>query len=160
MRRKFRHENMRSQTLILVLLALFLFIPAIVCAEDASEWTIRGQAAIDAGKYSDALGYFNNALAVDKNYASALSGKAVALNALGDYSDALDAANQSLALRSQDNNGLNAKALALFNLQRYDEAVVAYDNLFVVQINNIDAVLQPGLRVPDDKQFSPCGGLV
>jgi len=135
---------MRSHILILVLLAAFLLIPVIVCAEDATEWTTRGQAALDAKNYPDALTYFNNALALDNNYASALSGKAVALNALGNYTNALDAANQSLAIRSQDQNGLNAKALALFNLQRYGEAVVAYDNLLVVQVNNMDAYCKQG----------------
>ena len=41
------------------------------------------------GDYTDALVYFNNAIALDKNFAPAFSGKAVALNAVGKYAHAL-----------------------------------------------------------------------
>jgi tetratricopeptide (TPR) repeat protein len=126
---------MQRKTLMLVLLALFLLIPA-VQAEDTLEWTTRGLAANDAGKYSDAITYFNNALAQDAYYTTALSGKAAALNALGDYTGALDAADKTLTNRSQDQRALNARALALFRLQRYNESIVAYNTLFTVyQIN-------------------------
>lgn len=128
---------------MLFLLALFLLIPA-VQAEDSLEWTTRGLAALDAGKYSDALTYFNNALAQDQKYASALSGKAVALNALRDYTGALDAADKALAIRSLDQQALNAKALALLRLQRYNESAVAYNNLFVFQINIPEAYCNQG----------------
>ena len=126
---------MQKKTLILSILVLFLLIP-VVQAEDAVEWTTRGLAALDAGKNSDALTYFNNAIAQDKNYATALSGKATALNALGDYKGALDAADKSLALRTQDERALNARALALFNLKRYNESAIAYNTLFTMyQVN-------------------------
>ena len=142
-RRKFRHENMQKKTLILILLAFFLVIPA-VHAEDALEWTTRGQASLDAGDYAGALNYFNNALALDKNYASALAGKAVALDALQDYTNALSAANQALAIRSLDQNALSARAFALFKLQDYNGSVTAYDTLFTVQINHPDAYCNQG----------------
>ena len=54
---------MRYTILILSLLVLLLFMPA-VQAEDTNEWTALGNSALDAGKYSDALTYFNNALAL------------------------------------------------------------------------------------------------
>jgi len=134
---------MKSKMLIPVLLVVFLLIPAVL-AEDTSEWNTYGQAALNAGKYPDAIKYFDNALAQDKTYVSAMTGKAIALIALGQYDAALDMANQSLSLRSQDPNAINARAYALFKLNRYDESVAAYNVLFTVQLNRADAYCNQG----------------
>jgi tetratricopeptide (TPR) repeat protein len=134
---------MKSKMLIPVLLVVFLLIPAVL-AEDTSEWNTYGQAALNAGKYADAIRFFDNALAQDKTYVSALTGKATALNALGQYDAALDTANQSLAFRSQDPNAMNARAYALFELGRYNESIDAYNTLFTVQLNHADAYCNQG----------------
>ncbi len=96
---------MRRTILILFFLALFLLVP-LVQAADTNELVALGNAALDAKKYSEALTHFNNALAQDAKHATALSGKATALNALGNFSAALEAADASLALRSS--RGLSA----------------------------------------------------
>ena len=49
----------------------------------------EGQYALTAGNYAEALTYYNNALALDSKYGSALSGKAVALNGLLRYTEAI-----------------------------------------------------------------------
>ena len=135
---------MRSKLLIVGLLLAILIIP-VVQAEDANEWTVRGWAALDAGQYSNALTYFNNAIALDKNSASAFSGKAVTLNAIEDYTGALDAATGALAINAKNEKALNARAYALFKLPRYNESVLAYDALFaVVDVNTPDAYCNQG----------------
>ena len=111
----------------IVLLIILVLVPA-VAAEDALEWYTRGQNAATAGNYADAVTYYNNALSLDPSYVLALSGKAVALNALGQYSAALDSANAALAIRTSSDT-LNARAYALYKLGRYDEAVAAYVNV-------------------------------
>ncbi len=73
---------MKSKIVFLVLLIVFLLIPA-AHAEDSLDWYTKGQYALSFGNYAEALTYFNNAIALDKNFAPALSGKAVALNGLG-----------------------------------------------------------------------------
>ena len=125
---------MRRKAFIFVLLAALLLIPA-VYADDAQDWNTKGQYAITVGDYADAITYFNNALAIDQNLVSAISGKAVALNGLGRYSDALSSAQQALAFRSSDPVSLNAEAYALYKLGRWDESVAAYNLLFKVQPN-------------------------
>ena len=70
---------MRSKTIILVVLLAILAIPC-VHAEDAQDWYTKGQNAATVGNYADALTYYNNALALDTNYASAMAGKAATLN--------------------------------------------------------------------------------
>ncbi len=135
---KFRHETMRSTILILILLFLPLFIPA-VPAEDAMEWYTKGQNARTVGDYASALTYYNNALQLDKNLATAYAGKAAALNMLGRYSEAIESADSALAIKSMDPVALNARALALYRLNRYKESTVAYNNLFLVEQNRKDA---------------------
>lgn len=134
---------MQFKPLILVLAVVFLMLPAVL-AEDTSDWNTYGQAALNTGNYADAIKFFNNALAQDKNYVPALTGKAIALNALGQYDSALDLAKQSLSLRSTDPNALNARAFALFGLGRYNESVDAYNMLFTVQLNRADAYCNQG----------------
>ena len=91
---------MRSKIIILVVLFAILAIPA-VHAEDAQEWYTKGQNAAIVGNYADALTYYNNALALDKNFASAMAGKAMALNELGNYESAVNLSEQALAIKSR-----------------------------------------------------------
>ncbi|WP_292367899.1 tetratricopeptide repeat protein [Methanoregula sp. UBA64] len=110
-----------------LLIIILILVPA-VAAEDPLDWYTKGTNAAAAGNYADAVTYYNHALSLDPSYALALSGKAVALNALGQYSNALDAANAALAIRTSSDS-LNARAYALYKLGRYNEAIAAYLNV-------------------------------
>ena len=105
--------KMSAKAGILFLIILIL-VPA-VAAEDALDWYTKGQNAATSGDYSNALTYYNNALSLDPSYTLALTGKAVALNALGQYSAALDAANQALTIQTST-DAQNAQAYSLFEL--------------------------------------------
>jgi len=146
----------KSAKVSFLLIIILILIPA-VAAEDPLDWYTKGMNAATAGNYADAVTYYNHALSLDPSYALALSGKAVALNALGQYSDALDAANAALAIRTSADS-LNARAYALYKLGRYNEAIAAYVNVTkqgtptattyciladaYVQIGNPDAALK------------------
>ena len=95
------------------------------------------------GNYELAITYYDNALALDTQFASAYAAKAAALNALGQYTDALSAAQQALAIKS-DTTATNARAFALFKLGRYQESIDAYNQLFTVQTNQADAYCNQG----------------
>ncbi len=141
--REFRHEIMKSKALYIVLLLSLLLVPA-VNAEDALDLYTRGQYALTTGDYASALTYFDNAIALQSNYAAALSAKSVTLNFLQRYADAVSTADQAIALRPSDQNALNARAYGLFNLGRYAEAVTAYDALFATQALRADAYCNQG----------------
>ena len=134
---------MRTKIIILVILFAFVVIPC-VQAEDAQDWYTRGQSAVLAGNFADALTYYNNALDLDKNFASAMAGKAATLNELGKYGDAVTLSEQALAIKSLDPVALNARAYGLFQLRRYEESAAAYDKLFTVQTNRVDAYCNLG----------------
>src|SRR5665647_704704 len=113
---------MKSKALFLIFLLILLFIP-VVQAEDALDWYTRGQNAAMVGNYADALTYYNNALALDQNYAPALSGKAVALNNMGRYDEAINSADAAIAIRSSDQTALNARAYGLLKSGRYEDTI-------------------------------------
>src|SRR5512136_2590779 len=100
---------MRSAILILILLFSPLLVP-LAGAEDVQEWYIKGQNAMTVGDYPSAVTYYNNALALDRNYASAYAGRAMALNMMGKFTDAIASADSALALKSRDPVALNARA--------------------------------------------------
>jgi tetratricopeptide (TPR) repeat protein len=129
---------MRSTILILILLFSLLFVPAVL-AEDALDWYTKAQNALTVGNYPLAVTCYDNALQLDRNYASAYAGRAAALNMLERYREAIDSADSGLAIKSMDPVALNARALALFRLGRYEEAAAAYEKLFVVVQNRKEA---------------------
>lgn len=117
---------MKSSILILVLLFALLLMP-VVHAEDALEWYTKAQNAATVGDYSTAIAYYDRALALDKNYASAYAGRAAALNMAGRYGEAVASADSALAIKSMDPVALNARALGLYGLKRYEESAGAYE---------------------------------
>jgi tetratricopeptide (TPR) repeat protein len=129
---------MRSTILILIILFSLLLIPAVL-AEDSREWYTKAQNAQTVGDYSTAVTYYNKALELDKNFASAYAGKAAALNMLSRYAEAIDSADSSLAIKVMDPVALNARAFGLYKLRRYSEAAAAYDKLFIVEQNRKEA---------------------
>lgn len=124
---------------ILFIRVMFLLVVPVVQAEDALDWYMKGENAATIGKYTKAVIYYDNAIALDQKYAAALSGKAYALNQPGDFDGALDnTADRALAIKSGA-YALNQRAYALFKLECYNESVIAYDKLFMIQINLADA---------------------
>ncbi|MFZ1898293.1 tetratricopeptide repeat protein [Methanoregula sp.] len=117
----------------IVILIVILLVP-VVAGEDATEWYTKAQNAAMNGDYTDAVTYYNNAIALNPTYDTAYAGEAVALNELGQYSAALTAANQALAIRTSP-TALGARADALFYLGQYNDAIGAYTNYTAVVFN-------------------------
>ena len=135
---------MRVRTKAVILCILIMTIVSVVCAEDESEWIVKGDNAVTVGNYADAVTYYNYALALDKNNAVAMTGKAIADNYLGNYAEALSLANQALTITASSTKALNARAYALFKLQRYTDAVAAYNTLFPLDSTHADAYYYQG----------------
>ena len=135
---------MHVRTKAVILCILIITIVSVVQAEDTSEWITKGDNAVTVGNYADAVTYYNNALATDKNNALALTGKAIADNYLGNYAEAVSLADQALVLTASSTNALNARAYALFRLQNYADAVAAYNKLFTLDATHADAYYNQG----------------
>jgi tetratricopeptide (TPR) repeat protein len=104
-------RNMRSRTcilvMLLVILGIFVLPPATAAIPtDAAGWTALGYNLTDQQNYTEAFQAYDQAIALDPNYAPAWDGKADALNRANQYTaDPLGTLNLALA----DSN----KALAL-----------------------------------------------
>jgi tetratricopeptide (TPR) repeat protein len=148
-----------------IVILIFVLLVPVVAGEDATEWYTKAQNAAMNGDYTDAVTYYNNAIALNPTYDTAYAGEAVALNALGQYSSALTAANQALAIRTSP-TALGARADALFYLGQYNDAIGAYTNYTAVVFNQASAYcnlaysyVQEGNTTPALTAYSQCTNL-
>ncbi|WP_292427533.1 tetratricopeptide repeat protein [Methanoregula sp.] len=108
---------MRSSAIIFVMLLLvlsiFVLTPAAAAAPtDAAGWTALGRNLTDQKNYTEAFQAYDQAIALDPNYAAAWDGKADALNRANQYTAdplatlnmALANSNQALALNASSAN--------------------------------------------------------
>jgi tetratricopeptide (TPR) repeat protein len=130
---------------------MFFVIIPVVQAEDSLDWYIKGENAVVIGDYTSAATYYDNAIALDRKYTAAYSGKAFALNQMGDFAGALDAADQALDIKI-DIRALKERAFALFKLRRYNESVSAYDTFFTFQTNLAETYCNQGMAYDELNQ--------
>jgi tetratricopeptide (TPR) repeat protein len=103
---------------------------------------------MQSGRYEEALGYFDKALALDPNHDYALSSKGEALDRLGRHKEAVEYYERVLASNITDFYGSNMnKGISLLGLSRYPEAVEHFDELLAVNPNDIDALLNKGVAL-------------
>ena len=136
---------------IVFISVMFFVIVPVVQAEDAPDWYMKGENAVVVGDYTSAVTYYDNAIALDRKYTAAYSGKAFALNQMGNYAGALDAADQALDIKI-DIRALKERAYALFKLQRYNESVTAYDTFFTFQTNLAETYCNQGMAYDELNQ--------
>ena len=63
----------------------------------------KGKKLLDATKFEDALGFFEQALLLDQSDPELWNNKGVALRSMGRYDEALECFNKSLELDPKDN---------------------------------------------------------
>ena len=101
----------------------------------AKDWTDQGQFYLSQGQFSEALGAFDTATAIDPKYAFAWAGKSNALGNLGRLLEALDAANTALSIDSNFDKAWTAKGNALTGLGRNQEGLDAFDKALTLNPN-------------------------
>ena len=63
----------------------------------------KGQSFMDAGKFDEALGFFEQALLLNQNDPDLWNHKGVALRSLGRYEESMECFNKSLEIDPRDN---------------------------------------------------------
>src|SRR5574341_1698379 len=117
---------MNRKNIFIICLIFILFMPPLVEAKTADEWINEGIESGQAGKYSDAIKAFDEALKINTQFAEAWNNKGIALIKLGRNDDAIEALDQALKINPQFAEAWNNKGFALYDLKRYDEAIKAY----------------------------------
>lgn len=106
-----------------------------------------------AGKYEEAVSYYNRALALQPRHAEALSNRGNALKALGRFEEALASYDRALALRPDYATGHSNRGAVLAEMGRLPEALAAYDRALALQPDHGDALYNRGYALHGLKRY-------
>jgi tetratricopeptide (TPR) repeat protein len=93
----------------------------------AAFWINKGGSLAALGRREEAISCYDQALAIDPQFAGAWYNKGTALYRLGQREKAMSCYNQALAIEPRDAVTLNKKGTALADLRRHGEAIGCYD---------------------------------
>jgi tetratricopeptide (TPR) repeat protein len=97
-----------------------------------------------SGNYTEAIKYYDKALAIKPNYVAALNNKGLALSGLGNYTGAIKYYDKALAKNPDYVEGLNNKGLALYALGNYTGAIKYYDKALAKNPNYVNSLNNKG----------------
>lgn len=104
----------------------------------------KGNAALQAGKFDDAIKFYTEAIALDENNHVLYSNRSAAYAKAGKYRPALEDAEKTVQLKPDWGKGYSRKGSALAYLGRTDESIKAYEEGLVHEPDN--AQLKEGLE--------------
>jgi tetratricopeptide (TPR) repeat protein len=106
--------------------------------------TVLVKALYNLGNYSQAIQYYDKALAIDPHYSYALTNKGVALDNLKNYTGALRYLDKALAIDAHNVRALNGKGVALYGLGNYTGAIEYYDKALAIDPHYVKALYNKG----------------
>jgi tetratricopeptide (TPR) repeat protein len=107
----------------------------------------KGDALNQQDNYTQAIPFFDKALAIDPKFQDALTGKGRALDGLGNYTGALKYLDNALAIDPNDESALDDKGWALNGLGNYTGAITYLDNALAIDHNDKYALNNKGLSL-------------
>jgi tetratricopeptide (TPR) repeat protein len=96
----------------------------------------KGMAYLDVGNYTEAIPYFDKALATNPNYTLALNNKGAALYGLGIYNESIAYFDKVLSVNPGYTTALYNKGAALSKLGIYNESIAYFDKVLAIQPTN------------------------
>jgi len=122
----------------------------------AGEYKAAGNAALQAGKISEAISNYTKAIDLDGANHVYFSNRSAAYLKQGNGTNALEDANSCINLNPQFAKGYSRKGAALHELKRYNDSIAAYDD--GLEKFPSDAGLKKGLDdVTREKDGPPMG---
>lgn len=97
----------------------------------------RGNAALTAGKFEEAIQAYSDAINQDESNHVLYSNRSAAYLKAGKFQDALNDAEKTIQINSAWAKGYSRKGAALFALEKYDEAFTCY-NKGKINLQNIN----------------------
>jgi len=91
------------------------------------QWKAKGNAALQAGKTSDAIEAYSKAIDLDGANHVFFSNRSAAYLKQGNASNALDDAKSCIGLNPDFSKGYSRKGAALHALRRYNDSIAAYE---------------------------------
>ncbi len=96
----------------------------------------KRMAYLDEGNNTEAIPYFDKALAINPNYALALNNKGAALYGLGKYNESIAYFDKALSVNPYYMTALYNKGAALSKLGIYNESIAIFDKVLDIQPTN------------------------
>ncbi len=100
---------------------------------------------LDLRRYEDALASYDQALALNPDYADAIANRGNALLALDRHQEALASYDKAVDIRPDHADAYSNRGNALLSLKRYDEALTSYSHAIVLRPDNAEAHLNEGV---------------
>lgn len=119
----------------------------------ADELKSKGNAALQAEKFDEAINYYTQAIQIDGNNHILYSNRSAAYAKVGKYNDSLEDAEKTINLKSDWPKGYSRKGAALELLNRYDDALKTYEQGLTFDPNNEQ--LKEALRHCKDNLETP-----
>jgi tetratricopeptide (TPR) repeat protein len=99
------------------------------------EIVLKGNEYFDKGRFFIALGYYEEAIRIDPNYAPAWGNKGNILLNLGKHNEAIECYDEVIRINPNDFLAWNNKGNALNNLGKHNEAIDYYDRAIKLNPN-------------------------
>ena len=142
----FRFDLYKIYTSILLLflsliISSLLQFPSVLAQDTTNIYDLynKGAAQDSSGNYTQAIQFYDEALAINPNYTNALTGKGVSLDKLGDHTGAITYYDKALAINPNYITALTDKGVALDRLGNHTGAITYYDQALAVNPNDINA---------------------
>ncbi len=99
----------------------------------------QGVEQANLGDLEAAIALWDQALAIDPNFAPAWHNRGSALGTIGQLEEAIASFDRALGINGQDVEALNAKGQVLYSLQQWPEAIACWDQVLAIQPNYYQA---------------------
>ncbi|WP_107666956.1 tetratricopeptide repeat protein [Cyanothece sp. BG0011] len=103
--------------------------------ETVQNYFNQGVEQANLGDLEAAIALWDQALAIDPNFAPAWHNRGSALGTIGQLEEAIASFDRALAINGQDIEALNAKGQVLYSLSQWPEAIACWDQVLAIQPN-------------------------
>lgn len=135
-----RYNLMMNLVPLLVISTCLIVLSAgcILFQDDATEWNQQGETHHIMGRYEEAVGAYDKAIALKPDYVEAWRNKGLSLSLLGRGPESAEAFNHALLINPQDMETWYYRALALNSTGNQSGALESIDRAVSIPARNRD----------------------
>ena len=104
-------------------------------SQKAENLLLQGNGLLDTHRYQEALGVYNQVIAIKTDSAETWVNRGNALIALQQYPEAVESYDKAIAIRPNKDEAWYNRGNALTALRNYEEAVRSYDEAIAIHSN-------------------------